>query len=321
MLRNWLISGSLALLSACAGLTPPPSDTAPPSEQQEGGSIAKRRQVARQYQQSGDLAAAATQWHILTLLAPRNDEYRHELASTRAAIARARAGNLDAGKTALRSGDVDRASQALLKVLALDPANEEAARILREIERQKIARIQAGRVARLRPDEIVAPSTAARAPALPAEPVAESDVDQRLELFNAGDTASGLRELRRFVDANPNDRAARQHIGAAVYERARQIESQGRREQALELYGAAVSLRGGAAPGWEAHMQSLRKGLANEYYEKGLKVYRTDVAAAIRNWETSVRYDPENTKAASRLNEARQAQDRLKRIEQEGTQR
>ena len=120
------------------------------------------------------------------------------------------------------------------------------------------------------------------------------------------------------TNANPNNQAARQRIGATVYERAREAETKGAREQALMLIDQASALRGKPLPPeWTAQAQKLRRALSDEYYDKGMQAYRTDMAAAIRFWEASLRYDPDNRKAAAKLQEARVADDKLKRIQQE----
>ena len=271
------------------------------------------RQRALAHRASGDLAAAATDWHLLTLLAPDEPVYRQELASTRAAMHARLAEDLEAGNAALRAGDSDRASTAFLRALALDPENSQAARDLREIEKRKLGRIQADRAAKVRPEEPRAPVT--RSARVAADAAIAYDIEQRLEMFNAGDLDGGLRELRAWVAANPQDRAGRQRIGAAVFDRGRELETQGAREQALNLYAAAVALRGDAAIGWTTRIQSLRKALSNDYYERGTRAERTDLAVAIQALETSVRYDPANVKAATRLAEARLAQARLRQIE------
>ena len=136
-------------------------------------------------------------------------------------------------------------------------------------------------------------------------------------MFRAGDVEGGLKELRAFVDANPNNQAARQRIATTVYERAREAESKGAREQALMLYDQAAALRGKAPPEWTAQAQKLRKTLSDEYYDRGMQAYRTDTGMAIKLWETSLRYDPDNRKAAAKLQEARMADDKLKRIQHE----
>ena len=61
---------------------------------------------------------------------------------------------------------------------------------------------------------------------------------------------------------------------------------------------------------------ALRKSLSAEAYDKALRVYRTDLAQAIRLLEASVKYDPANALASTRLKEARVAQANLNRIEQ-----
>jgi tetratricopeptide (TPR) repeat protein len=313
-----MLSGVLVVLAGCAEVpTAPLPELAPRSahDEQLSRSIAKHRQLAQHYKQSGDLASAATQWQILALLAPNDDGIRHEREATELSIDRRVQENLAAGTTALRSGDVDRAGDVLLKVLALDPDNAEAPAMLREVEKRKLSKIQAGRAAKV--NAAAGQSSSSRAPMAPPTAAAAAsgngfDLELPLELFKAGDTAAGLRDLRRYVDANPNDRAARQRIGATVYDRARELEDKGAREQALPLYEQAIALRGDAAPGWNARIQALRKSLGDEYFQKGNRAYPTDVALAIKQWETSLRFDPQNAKAAARLSDARQAHDKLK---------
>jgi len=247
------------------------------------------------------------QWHLVVLLAPTERKYQRELDTVNAAIRQGVREQLQAGNAALKGGDNERATQAMLRVLALDPANDEAAKALREIDRQRISRIQGDRAQKLRPVDVAASKSA-------SGDAGVYDLEQPLEMLRAGDVSGGLRELRAYVDANPGNRAARQKIGTAVAERARELQSKGSREQAYALYEQAVSLRGESTPEWTAQMQALRKALSEEYYSNGERAYRTDVALAIVQWETSLRYDPQNLKASARLRDARAAQEKLKSI-------
>jgi len=314
-----LLPAGLALLAGCAQLplAPPAApEAAPrlsPQDERVRLAVAKHQQLANQAKQAGDLAAAATQFQILTLLAPNDAAFRKELAATRAEITRRVNENLAAGNAAMRSGDADRAADAMLKVLALDPENAEAAKDLREIEAQRLSRIQAGRAAKAGGAGAVANNVprAAAAPRTPATAASDAyDLEQPLEMFKAGDTTGGLRDLKAYVDANPNDKAARNRIGTAVYDKAREQHEQGSREQALALYEQAVALRGEPGLGWMSRIQALKKALGNEYLEKGAQAYPTNTAQAINDWETSLRYDPQNAKAAVRLKDARQAQEK-----------
>jgi tetratricopeptide (TPR) repeat protein len=321
--RSLLLPGGLALLAACAEAPPRPAAPPPevvklsPTEAAIASAIAAHRLRAERDGARGDLAAAAREWQILALLAPDDARFRTQLDATRAAIDKGVREQLQAGNAALRAGDTDRATVAMLRVLALDPDNADAAKALRDIDRQKLARIQTNRAARAGQASSAANGRPANGAAATADASESYDIDQRIEMFRAGDVEGGLKELRAFVDANPNNQAARQRIGTTVYERAREAESKGAREQALMLYDQAAALRGKAPPEWTAQAQKLRKALSDEYYDKGMQAYRTDTGMAIKLWETSLRYDPDNRKAAAKLQEARMADDKLKRIQHE----
>ena len=284
-------------------VVPPPRTAL--SDRQLAQAVAKHRSLADDARKAGDPATAAAHWQILHLLKPDEATYSRELAAARAAIASGVADNLQVGAGALAAGDLDRSSAALLRVLALDPGNAEAAKSLREIDRRRLLRIQA-----------TASTRAARTTALaPAERTDTFDIEQALELLRAGDSVGGLRDLRAFVDANPGNRAARQRIGAAVADRARELEDQGAREQALAQYELASSLRGDGNGPWSARLPALRKALSGDTYDRALRLYKTDLAQAVRLLEASVKYDPANTQAALKLKEAKVAQANLDRIE------
>jgi tetratricopeptide (TPR) repeat protein len=313
------------VLAAGCAQTPATTDALPtpaPSPTRAPGIVERatqaHRQLAQTRMQSGDLAGAVTEWHVVTLLAPDDDTARREYEAARAMLRRGIAERLQQGNAALKSGDNDAAAAAFSRVLFLDPDNGDAARALRDLERQKVARVQSDRAAKLRPLEPERPSRANGASttnsANGGDGADSYDIEQRIEIFRAGDTAGGLRELHAFVDAHPADRASRQRIGAAVYDRAVELQQKGSREQALGLMDQAVALRGDTPGEWATRMQATRKAVADEYYEKGVRSYRTDLAGAIKLLETSVRYDPDNAKAAAKLREARLAQEKLKGI-------
>ena len=81
----------------------------------------------------------------------------------------------------------------------------------------------------------------------------------------------------------------------------------GRHDQAVPALQKAVALRGEPGLGWSPRIQALKKALGNQYFDKGAQAWPTNVAQAIKDWETSLRYDPQNAKAAARLKEARAA--------------
>jgi len=321
-MQNVRLSAAIAMcaLAGCAQMpaerpaTPPVTAApAPPAVSRTvSEAVTRHRRAAESARQSGDLATAAVQYQVLTVLAPDDATNTRELAATRAAIDREVREQLAAGNAAMAANDLERASSAMLRVLALDPAQTDAARVLREIDRRRLSRIQADRAAKVRIEDTVAIRGAMRAQA--AEGNDTFDVDQAIEMLRAGDTSGGLRELRAYVDANQGNRAARQKIGSAVADRARELEDQGAREQALNLYEQAIALRGDSGAAWAARVPPLKKTLSQEYFDKGTRAYRTNLAQAIAFLETSVKYDPANTQASLKLKEAKAAREKLEKI-------
>jgi tetratricopeptide (TPR) repeat protein len=320
-IARWITPATLAMLAGCAqmpaeraprAVAPPPPVASSKAVTEEA--IARHRKLAQAAKAEGDLAGAATQWQILTLLVPGDNAYRRELEATRHSIATEVAAQLQAGTSAMNAGDTGRASQAMLRVLALDPDQPAAVEALREIDRRRIAKIQSNRAAKVRAADPAADGARMRAPAAASDAGEGFDVEQAIEMFRAGDEAGGIRDLRAYVDANPGNRAARQRIGTAVAERARELEGQGAREQALALYEQASSLRGDGKGAWVARMAPLKRSLSKEYFDRGSRLYRTDIARAIAYLEVSVRYDPGNAQAAIKLQEAKSAREKFDKI-------
>jgi tetratricopeptide (TPR) repeat protein len=324
---RWLPLCGLLVLGACAEAPQqPPSSSGPTAraapDDATAAAIANHRQSAQRHAQAGDHAAAAQEWRIVLLLAPADAVARAQLDAEREAIRQGVRDNLQAGLTAARNGDTDRAMQAMLRVLALDPENAEAAKVLRDIDRQKLTRIQNSqslRAARETQGTVAATSRTPPAPASGSDPGDTYDLEQPIEMFKAGDINGGLRDFRAFVDANPRNDPARLRIATIVYDRGVESDQKGSREQALMLVDQAVSLRGKPVPEWSARGLVLRKSLSGEYYDRGVQAYPTDVPGAIRLWETSVKYDPQNRAAQAKLEEARAALAKLKRVERDRT--
>lgn len=315
---RWACLAAALLVGACAQApvepTAPPS--APPSTPAVSAStaeaIARYRKAAEAARVSGDLATAATQWQVVTLLAPGDDAAKRELATVRATIAKDVREQLAAGNAAMSAGDTERAAQAMLRVLALDPAQPDAAKALREIDRRRFTRIQADRAAKVTAQEQAAMRGTAR-------PAAASDgdgfdVEQAIEMFRAGDATGGLRDLKAYVDANPANRAARQRIATVVADRAKELEDKGSREEAVSLYEQATALRGDAGGAWVARVAPLKKTLSRDYFDKGSRAFGSNLTQSIAFLETSLRYDPTNVQAAGKLKDAKAAQAKLNTI-------
>lgn len=314
---------ALALLAACAQVpapqAPAPKLLAPPVaavDTRRSEAIARHRNLAKRATEDGDLATAATQWQLVTLLAPEDDTYQSEWTAVRAAIATSVKNHLQMGFAAMAKGDLERASQAMLRALALDPNQFDAATALREIDRQRYTRIQANRVARARLADKVA-GGASRTKTVGSEPDDALELGHALDMLRSGDATGGIRDLKSLIDANPQDHNARQRIATAIAERALELENHGSREQALLLYEQATLLRGETTAPWAARVPALRRAISKQFFDMGTRAYRTNVTQAITFFETSLRYDPANTQAALKLEHARAAHETLDRIDNE----
>jgi tetratricopeptide (TPR) repeat protein len=320
-LSPWCLLAMPLLLAACAQApvepsqpAAAPSSAAPAISATTADAIARYRRSAEAARQAGDLATAAAQWQVVSLLAPGDEQAKRELAATHAAIAKETRDQLAAGIAAMAAGDIERATQAMLRVLALEPSQPDAAKALRAIDRRRFTRIQADRAAKVSLQDQVASRGSARAPMANGDGGDGFDVEQAIEMFRAGDSAGGLRDLKAYVDANPGNRAVRVRVASVVAERAREVEDKGAREEALGLYEQASALRGDQGGPWVARMGPLRKTLSQEYFDKGSRAFRTNLPQAITLLEASVRYDPNNAQAAAKLKDAKAARDKLNSI-------
>ncbi len=299
----------IAGLMGCAATSPPPLvvPTGPLGEV-----IAGHNRLAQQYEQDGDLAAAETEWHILSLIAPADKAIRGKWTSLRNEIKKRSLALFDKGMTALQAGDYDAAQSTMLRVLALEPQNGEAVAVLRRLDEQRLRKIQAEHQAHFYAVPNVPPP--ARSAPRAEETRKIYDLDQGLEMLRMGDIDKGMSEVRGYLRDHADDAVARRRLNLTAQQRAGLLESQGDAERALALYERAAELGGEMLPSWPERIRTLRKQLAGEYYEKGLRVYSKDLTRAIRYFETSLRYDPGNLKASLRLNEARRMQLKLRQL-------
>jgi tetratricopeptide (TPR) repeat protein len=319
--RDGLAAALAAALVGCAQVPPasdpvrdsprapraqaPAADDAP-----RQAAIARHGKLAASARAAGDLPLAAEHYAVLVLIDAGNPAHGEALRTTQVVIAEGVQEQLRIAAAARKAGDAAKAREAWLRVLVLDPSNAEAARALREAEQQAMARTQADRAARARSmDDIVA---SARVRASADNGVA--DLEQRIELVRSSDASIALREARAWAEANPGDRAGRARLAAALAERARDLEAKGQREWALPLYEQAVTMGGAAQAEAGKRAAALRRALADEAYADGMRARSKDLAAAIRHWETALRYEPQHARANDRLREARAAQQKLEKI-------
>ena len=257
------------------------------------------------------LAEAALQWEILALLEPHKREYGRRLEETRTLIRKAVAKQLRVAEKARSQGEVDQASLAYLKTLALDPLNQTAAQGLRALEQERVRTSLLARAPRITMPTDPAPH-AKPVPAFGAND--QRDLDLGVMLYRQADYVGSIRVLDKFLQDNPADDQARQYLAESHIQQGRQFVQQGKKEEALASFEKARGLRKPDTSELSNQIRALKKTLAEEYYQQGLRVYQTDLTKAMQYWQRSLLYDPNHMQAGLRLEQARRIQQKLKTI-------
>ncbi|MBI5017310.1 MAG: hypothetical protein HZB55_17725 [Deltaproteobacteria bacterium] len=288
--------------------TPPPRHRLPPRK--------AREQLAADLTARGDLAGALIQWKILALLEPDNPEYDEGVDATRRKIDAGVKEHLILGDAARRRGDTAMASEEYLKVLALDPLDQTAPPLLREMERitvrdQELAKVR-------RESRKSGPMTVPRA-APPQAPAPTSEaayyLDTGVELFQQGEYEASVVELEKYLRSFPDDAKAHKVLSDAHIQLGSAALKAGDAAGALRHYEEASRNGGKDNPQVAAYVQQARKKIAADLYEKGVRASRNDLKKAMDYWKQCLSYDPTHVAAKSQLDKATKMQERLQQIQ------
>ncbi len=269
---------------------------------------------AEGFAREGKWADAAVEWEILVLLRPDRAEYTKRWEEAKAKAHAAVNSDLQAAAEARRRGDLVSASALYLKALGADPGNTAAADALREIERDQARRLHANHwgngVGSGKPT--ATPRVGSPANTVPA--AEQRELEGAVMLLHQGDYAVGVQKLRDYLRRHPQDELAKRTLRDAYAALGKQQLDQGKPNEALGYLEKAQQIKAGAAaPG--GAVQSLRKDLAQKYYEDAVRVQRGDLSEAIRLWERALQYNPDHAQARLRLKQAKQMQQNLEAIE------
>ena len=301
------------VLAACApAVKRPPAAVAEPATALV--SFEKRqRDKAEALARDERWSDAADHWHVLALVRPDVPDYARRRDEARSRSRQAAGTRLDAAAVARRRGNAEQASLLYLKALSADPGNSAALQALREIEKERASRgntVKPGRAIATMPRQQRGASPAA-APPYPAE---RRDLDYGVMLYHQAEYASSIRTLETYLKTAPRDELGRRYLAQASVQLGQQLLAQGKKEEALAMFDKAGAADPQEAEGVRGSAASLRKLLADEHYEQGLRAYNSDLRAAIEHWERSLKYDPNHLNASLRLRQARQVEKNLRNI-------
>lgn len=274
----------------------------------------RERERAETLMQEGRWAEAATHWEILQLLHPDQHDTANQLAAARLRASQAAADYLQEAEQARSQGQTSRAAGLYLKALSADPGNTEAAQALRDIEKERARKSHFGPSARGGSGTPLNVRRSSKPAATPS--TAEGrDLDSGILLLNQGDYSAAVQTLEAYTRKYPQDDLGKRTLQEAYMELAQQRTKEGRKEEALAYLEKAYGMRDNkSSPESSRAMQSLRKEIAEDYYQQGLRAQPTNLSEAIRLWEKTLKYDPEHAQAVRRLERARRMEQNLRSI-------
>ena len=322
---DFLLLGALLVLPACGGLAPSTGEPEavvnaepdaslvrpPPAPTMAAADSAfeqRTRQQAEELMQAARWMNAAARWEILTLLRPEYAEYAGKLNEARSRAANQASERLVPAAEARKRGDLPRAATLYLNALSADPYNATAAQVLRELEREQSHRAYfshapgaAGGTSGTR--AIRAPYSADR-----------QELDTGVMLLHQGDYSASVQALQSYLKRYPQDDVGKRTLREAYAALGKQRIELGKKEEGLGYLEKARTTKSNGGADLDSTVQTARKDLAQDYYEQGLRLQRTDLDAAIRLWERSLQYDPGHAQARLRLDQARRMQRNLQTI-------
>ncbi len=318
--RPWIVIAALGL-SACAAQTSYEEDdasdalpfAAKPAKMpalaavsaSAPTSIPSHEKLAASYAEQGRYADALLQWKILYALRPDDSRYATRLRQTEEQIATLATQHQRSGVSALDKGDFATARHELLAALALDPTRVDVLDSLRRIEYDRVWRIQSAKLEKLKISED-----------RKANNVGEQErsyLELGASMLREGDYADAVREIQKYLNSYPGDLQAKKLISDAYGKLAGQQRQQGMLQNALANIEQAKRFNADTGTNRKAE-QELRNALADEYYEKGLRALRNDLKLAVESFEKALEYNPQHSKARTKLSDAQRMQKKLDEI-------
>ncbi len=304
ILIRGLFTTGFILLFGCATNAPQDSEL-PRAHSVDAGpvsksiSVAKHEQLAASLTRQGRLAEARIQTRILRTIYPDNPAYERQERRLRDLIRAKAAEYLRSGYSALSNGDTRLARVKFLSVLAIDPANPDAMEQLRQIDFDRMWRLQSAKLDKLRQS---------------TDRSSASSMDQErfyfelaTMLFRQGDYIEAIREMQKYLNSYPRDQQAQQMIASSYEGLARAQRDNGDLEEAVKSFEQGRRYQKDAFDRPTPEEIAVRNSLAEQYYEKGLEMNDVNLSDAIQAYKRVLDLNPNHTEAKNRLKEIQDA--------------
>jgi tetratricopeptide (TPR) repeat protein len=274
--------------------------------------VQARKKYALSLQTESRLHEAQLQWRVLLAIDPNNTEYRNRLRVLQALINRRTKNIILLGHTAVERNNLKEAERHYLSALTIDPLNLEALESLRTLQTKTLTRLQEIKSAKLQKLHT------ADAGAHTDE--GEDDVQERfyydlgVQMFGQQDWFGAVREIGKYLTANPRDAEAREYYSLAQFQLALSQLNDNLLESSMKHLKEAILYTTNAPQEWYDMMAKIKYDLAELYYMNGIQTVHDNIDVAIEMWQKALINNPRHEKAQIRLDNAMQLKKNVSRI-------
>lgn len=283
-LRGFLPTVGVLVLAGCADMSV-----------RQGGEldfVTRQTAAAEQAEADGHLAVALDLWYSILTVDPQNAQVRDQIGELQQAIDQRVEVALKRGKAAYAAGNAKEGDTWMLKVLAIEPDQEQALAGLRQsASRRNQAKQNAKSEKEMR-------QMIARRRAAPDSPQSRIRA-----LYGQGDYQTLIEAAAKLDLKTDRDTARLLHLSHLAL--ADQLAGKGDREGELGQLTTALSVYPEAGAPLAKRVSRVAKSLSDSWYKKGNASMKSDLPAAIAALEKAVEYDPQNKAAKLRLDRAR----------------
>jgi len=280
---------------------PPGNDTA------LAAFVTGKKQLAKDLELKGRLVEARREWRYVSAADPKDEESRTHIADLTEIIDARKAEYLKEGDAALAKGQTRQAQAAFLKLLVLDPSDEDAVTRLRKIDRTLALGNQGKKDKEALSDYR---ATVAR----------EQDTSEEFEAqvnvpMKKGDYRKVIDVSDQFLKRNPGSKSATGYRKSAYISLIDESRAKGRYREALTYLDTVSEMAGDdEKPALEEKARAVRLELAGQLYSQGLAVMNSNLSKAVEQLAEAVSLDPDNWRYKQSYNQAHKMQENLGRI-------
>jgi hypothetical protein len=283
------------LLASCGSL---------PTKQQAVDSFeSEQKAAAYAAQDQQRWAQALMLWRTVATLNPQDSEVQTAITTLEKAIQQRSRQGLSRGQAAYARGQLREGDLWMLRVLAVEPGQEQALAALRKSTSERalaVASTKATQENQLREDN--------------AEENSAEDLEYRLRSLYAAAEYAEMLALTANLGANAPASITTLQRSAHVAQADRAGKA-GNRDVELEQVMAAMSVHPMAPDPLLDRSVRLRKSLSSDWYRRGTGMMKGDLSGAIDALEKSLVYNPENSAARLKLKQATVLQRNLEKIQ------